>query len=77
VWSRCTLRACWCEYDSEIAQDAVKKKLRAAELLALVLSYSASSQDVKEKVRQLPAEVAAELSPQQLAAAQERGQAGK
>lgn len=65
------------EPTSEIVHDRAKKNQRAVELLALVLRHSASSQEVKEKAQRLLAEVAEELSPQQLAAAQERGQARK
>jgi predicted ATPase/DNA-binding SARP family transcriptional activator len=59
----------------EAASNRVNTKQRAAEILALVISNSASSHEVKEKAQRLLAEIEAELPLLQLAVAQERGQA--
>jgi predicted ATPase/DNA-binding SARP family transcriptional activator len=52
-------------------------KERAVELLVLVLNHPASSHEVKDKAQRLLAKLEAELPPQVIAAAQERGRARK
>jgi hypothetical protein len=48
---------------------------RAVELLALVLVHTASEQECKDRAARLQAELAAELPPEVVEAAQERGRA--
>ncbi|MFL5801327.1 MAG: BTAD domain-containing putative transcriptional regulator [Roseiflexaceae bacterium] len=61
----------------EPAPGMARRKAGAVELLALVLTHPASSQEIKDKAQRLQAELAADLPPQVVAAAQASGQARK
>jgi tetratricopeptide (TPR) repeat protein len=61
----------------ETEADLVYQKEQVVELLALVLSHSASSHTIKDRAQRLLAELKAELPPQVLATAQGRGRARK
>jgi hypothetical protein len=57
----------------ETESGLIEKKQRAVELLALVLSHPAGSQEAKDKAQRLLPELEAEFPPQMLAAARGAG----